>query len=83
MDKYSPVVRSSERGSGWGCAEAADSIEADFSDLIAILDRQLASLPADEAQARQHLVQAKAAAERGLRVSQELTSIVKERADRA
>ena len=83
MDKYSPVVRSSERGSRWGCAEAADSIEADFSDLITILDRQLASLPDTETQARLHVAQARAAAERGLRVSQELRSIVKERADRA
>ena len=80
MDKYSPVIRSSERGSRGGCAEAADSIKADFSDLILILERQLASLPADETQARQHLAQAKAAAERGLRVSHELTSIVKDRA---
>jgi len=82
MDKYSPVVRTSGRGTRSGCAEAADSIEADFSDLIAILDRQLASLPAAETQARSHIQQAKAAAERGLRVSQELSSIVKERADR-
>jgi len=83
MDKYSPVVRSSERGSRWGCAEAADSIEADFNDLIAILDRQLATLPITETQARVHIEQARAAAERGLRVSQELSSIVKEHAGRA
>jgi hypothetical protein len=44
----------------------------DFTDLIAIFDRQVSSLPAYDSRARAHVARARAAAERGLRLSQDL-----------
>src|SRR3954453_15118123 len=41
----------------------AESLQNDFNGLIAIFDRHLAALSADDIQARKHIAQAKAAAE--------------------
>ena len=51
---------------------AAEAVQRDFENLIAMFDRQLDGLPANDSQARAHLARAKSAAERGLRLSQKL-----------
>jgi len=50
----------------------AQSVRRDFSDLVVIFDRQLGRLTDADREARSHMVRAKAAAERGLRLSQDL-----------
>jgi len=54
-----------------------ESLRSDFRGLIEIFDRHLAALPPDDQQAREHIMQAKAAAERGLRLSRELLDVVR------
>jgi hypothetical protein len=51
---------------------AAEAVQRDFSDLVAMFDRQLDSLRANDSRARSHVGRAKAAAERGLQLSREL-----------
>ena len=53
-------------------AGLARSVRRDFVDLVAIFDLQLSSPPEIDGQERFHISKAKAAAERGLRLSQEL-----------
>jgi hypothetical protein len=50
----------------------ARSVRRDFVDLVAIFDQQLSTSPRSDRQGRFHLAKARAAAERGLRLSQEL-----------
>jgi len=51
---------------------AAKAVQRDFEDLVALFDRQLASLPASDSQARLHVDSAKSAAARGLHLSRKL-----------
>jgi hypothetical protein len=51
---------------------AAMAVQRDFADLVRIFDRQLAGLWSGNGAARAHFAKAKAAAERGLRLSLEL-----------
>ena len=51
---------------------AAKAVRRDFADLVTTFDRQLAGLQSGEGAARAHFAKAKAAAERGLRLSLEL-----------
>ena len=53
-------------------ASTAESVMDDFRQLLLILDAQLAKLPESEASARAHILEAKAVAERGLRLSEAL-----------
>lgn len=55
-----------------GAAEVARVVERDFRDLLALFDRQLASLAEGDASAREHLLGARAAAEQGLELSRQL-----------
>jgi hypothetical protein len=59
-------------------AAAANSVRSDFIELIALFDRRLASLPDAEDHERSHLTKAKAVAERGLKLSQELIERLRE-----
>jgi len=52
----------------------ARSVERDFAGLIAIFDRQLANLPTDDRAARRHIIAARTAAQRGLKLSRDLLS---------
>ena len=73
-------TRSPGVSGGWeldGAPQTAESLQNDFSGLIAIFDRHLAALSPEDSQARKHITQAKAAAERGLRLSRELIDLVK------
>lgn len=55
----------------------AELLQRDFSGLIAIFDHHLATLSPDDGQAWKHITQAKAAAERGLKLSRELIDLEK------
>lgn len=48
------------------------SVADDFAALTAVFERQLQAIPQSDAQIRSHVLKAKAAAERGLQLSQEL-----------
>jgi hypothetical protein len=52
--------------------QLAHSVCRDLSELVALFDRQLGSLPVAACETRSHLAKAKAAAERGLRLSRDL-----------
>jgi hypothetical protein len=54
--------------------DVARSVERDFTDLVAIFDRQLDGLPSGDSVTRRHVVAARSAAERGLRLSRKLIS---------
>jgi hypothetical protein len=51
---------------------AAEAVQRDFEDLVAMFDRQLDNLKGKDSGARLHVAKAKAAAERGLQLSRAL-----------
>ena len=51
---------------------SVNSVANDFAALVAILERQLDLVSTDDNETRSHIVQAKAAAERGSKLSREL-----------
>jgi hypothetical protein len=55
----------------------AESVHSDFTSLISMLDRQLANVPESEERARAHILQARAGAERGLRLSAKLIELLR------
>lgn len=59
----------------------ADSLRNDFENLIRIFDRQLEQNARGDAQIMAHIVEAKSAAERGLRLSLELAQALRKDAD--
>jgi hypothetical protein len=79
MDKYRQLSGLSADRSSDDPSVTADSLRSDFSGLIEIFDRHLKRVPADDGQARSHIAQAKAAAERGLRLSHQLMALAKPR----
>ena len=79
MDKYTPLSGRSEDWSPDDPSVTANSLRSDFSGLIEIFERHLKKVPADDGQARLHIAQAKAAAERGLRLSHQLIALAKPR----
>jgi hypothetical protein len=81
MDKYSQLAGMSVDGSFDDPSVTADSLRSDFSGLIEIFDRHLMRVPSGDGQARLHISKAKAAAERGLRLSHQLIALAKPRVD--
>lgn len=79
MDKYRPLSGRSEDWSPDDPSVTANSLRSDFSGLIEIFERHLKKVPAGDGQARLHIAQAKAAAERGLRLSHQLIALAKPR----
>ena len=79
MDKHRQLSGISEDWSSDDPSVTADLLRSDFSGLIEIFDRHLMKVPAGDGQARLHIVQAKAAAERGLRLSHQLIELAKPR----
>ena len=70
--------RSDEFGEGDGSAElAAQSIRTDFKDLIAMLDQQAETLAGRDERALSHILEAKAAARRGLVLSMQLIELLR------
>jgi hypothetical protein len=76
MDEYKRLNDSSDEWYQDDAAVAAQSVLTDFSELVAMLDRQLASLADADALARSHVVEARAAAERGLKLSKQLVGLL-------
>jgi len=56
---------------------AAESVHKDFSELVSLLDQQLANLSEGEGRARSHILEARAAAERGLKLSKQLIELLR------
>jgi hypothetical protein len=79
MDKYRQLSGISQDWSSDDSSATADSLRSDFSGLIEIFDRHLMRVPSGDGQARLHIAQAKAAAERGLRLSHQLIALTKPR----
>jgi hypothetical protein len=77
MDKHRQLSGISADWSSDDPSETAASLRSDFGGLIEIFDRHLMRVPADDRQARLHITQAKAAAERGLRLSHQLIALAK------
>ena len=77
MDKFNRQAVQSTEGREDDPARVAESVQRDFSDLIRIFERSLASLPATDSEARAHVAKAKAAAERGLKLSRELIEVLR------
>ena len=69
--------RSSDASYQDNAAVAAESIRSDFSDLISMLERQLANLSDADDRAQYHLQEARAAAERGLKLSRQLIELLR------
>jgi hypothetical protein len=77
MDRYKrSSVTPGDRNSD-DASLSAEMLRSDFSGLVEIFDRHLHALCAEDGQARMHVAKAKAAAERGLRLSHDLIALVK------
>ena len=76
MDEYKRLNDGSDEWYQDDAAVAAQSVLTDFSELVAMLDRQLANLADADAVTRSHVVGARAAAERGLKLSKQLVGLL-------
>ena len=56
---------------------AAESVRSDFSQLVSMLDQQLTNLAGTDERARAHILEAKAAAQRGLVLSVQLIDLLR------
>jgi len=75
MNRLNDLAGASEERLSPDAAAVAESVEEDFSSLIAIFDRQLSNGLDEEA--RSAAFQARAAAERGLELSRRLISVLR------
>jgi hypothetical protein len=57
--------------------KTAQSVRSDFNQLIAIFDWRLASLSDADGEVRSHILEAKAAAERGCKLSDKLMKLLR------
>ena len=55
----------------------AEALRIDFDQLIAVFDRRLASHSGADGEVRSHILEAKAAAERGRKLSQDLIELLR------
>lgn len=78
MHEYKGRTESLSEGSESVSAVAVESVRRDFSELVDLFDRHLASV-GDDYEGRAHLVEARAAAERGLKLSLSLLDMLKTR----
>jgi len=77
MDKYSDLAHETVRSGPYEAASVTESVQQDFRGLIAIFNRHLAEAPQVVGEARSTIAQAKAAAERGLKLSQQLLDLLR------
>lgn len=77
MDEYKRINGSFEKWYQDDAAIAAESVLTDFSELVAMLDRQLQNVGELDGRARSHMAEAKAAAERGLKLSRQLVGLLR------
>ena len=55
----------------------AEALRSDFDQLIAVFDQRLASHPGADGEVRSNILEAKAAAERGRKLSQDLIELLR------
>jgi hypothetical protein len=79
MDKYVQSVDQYNFASPDDAAFVAQSIQADFTDLVGIFDRQLDGLSNADDRIRSHITEARIAALRGLQLSGRLIEILEQR----
>jgi len=72
MDMRTQSVDQFKLSTPGNAALVAESIQADFNDLLRIFDRQLVALSGTESVIRPHVEEARTAAERGLQLSKRL-----------
>jgi hypothetical protein len=72
MSKHSGTAIASTAVRQADATRVAQSVRSDFSDLVAIFDRHLGSLPDADRQTRLHAARGKAAAKHGLQLSLDL-----------
>jgi hypothetical protein len=77
MDKYTQSVDRSDWIPEDGATFVAESIQADFQDLVDIFDHQLAGLSDTDGPMRSHVAEARSAAERGLQLSHKLIEVLR------
>jgi len=77
MDKYTSSVDEFQQANSDGAEFVAQSIQADFKDLIAIFDQELGGLSEHESKTRSRIVEARLAAARGLLLSGRLIEILR------
>ena len=77
MDKYRSASDVTHASNSDEASVAAESIRSDFSDLVSLLDQQTANLGVTDEAARSHLLEARAAAERGLELSMQLIELLR------
>ena len=72
MGKQLDSARTATKVADTEATRVAQSVSRDFADLITVFERELCNLSGSDDPARWHLAKAKAAAERGLELSQDL-----------
>ena len=77
MDKYKGSFEASETSYPDNSSIAVESVRSDFSELVALFDRHLDALADGDSEARKHISEARAAAERGLKLSHELIALMR------
>jgi hypothetical protein len=77
MDKYKRPVDASGTSYPDDASIAAESVRNDFSELVALFDRHLDALADGDNRARKQISEARAAAERGLKLSHELIVLMR------
>lgn len=76
MEKYKRPFDASGASCPDDASIAAQSVRSDFSELVALFDRHLDALADGDSRARKQISKARAAAERGLKLSHELIALM-------
>ena len=76
MDKYKRRFDASETSYPDDASIAAESVRRDFGELVVLFDRHLEALADGDKQARKQITEAREAAERGLKLSNELIALM-------
>jgi len=77
MDKRRRPFASTDSSEFDDPAMAAESVRSDFGHLVSMLDQQLTNLAGTDERARAHILEAKAAAQRGLILSVQLIDLLR------
>jgi hypothetical protein len=76
MDKFGHVARASDDWSSFDSSSVAETVAKDFSGLVAMFDRHLKTSASRDSEALA-VLKARAAAERGLELSQRLLELTR------
>jgi hypothetical protein len=77
MDKFTGASEYTSGDRSDDTAAAAQSVHADFTALLSILDHQLANVADTDDRARAHILEARTAAKRGLDLSARLVGLLR------